>query len=160
MSALNLPLVGRALALQRPFESGNLARTMQPLHYSKTWLFLGLFLLAVIALLSLAQLPAPDIQMPTHFDKYEHIAAYAVAAFYWCQLFVKQRDRLLCAFALIALSGTLELAQGFLTQHRSGDWLDLVANTIGVMIGFAACKTIFGETIMRIDQRIRLKRDL
>jgi VanZ family protein len=131
---------------------------MQPLYYSKTWLFLGLFLLAIIALLSLSHLPAPDIQMPTHFDKYEHTLGYAVAAFYWCQLFTKPRHRMLCALALIIFSGGLELAQGFLTQHRKGDWLDLIANTSGVMIGFLACKTILGETLMRIDRQLRATR--
>ena len=43
---------------------------------------------------------------------------------------------LLFAFlAPIAMGGTLELAQAYLTTCRSGEWLDFVANTIGVCLG-------------------------
>ena len=34
----------------------------------------------------------------------------------------------------IALSGTIELLQAYCTEHRSGDWLDFAANTLGVLL--------------------------
>lgn len=37
--------------------------------------------------------------------------------------------------APIAMGGILELMQAYLTTCRSGEWLDFVANTIGVCIG-------------------------
>ena len=32
------------------------------------------------------------------------------------------------------LSGSIELAQSYLTEHRGGDWLDLAANIIGIVL--------------------------
>lgn len=34
----------------------------------------------------------------------------------------------------ILLGGSMELAQKYLTSHRSGDWLDFYANTTGVIV--------------------------
>ena len=36
-----------------------------------------------------------------------------------------------------AVGGLLELAQAYLTTYRSGDWMDFLANTVGVLIGTA-----------------------
>ena len=48
------------------------------------------------------------------------------------------RKLLVFAFlAPIAMGGILELMQAYLTTCRSGEWLDFVANTIGVCIGSA-----------------------
>jgi VanZ family protein len=33
------------------------------------------------------------------------------------------------------MGGMIELAQAYLTTCRSGEWLDLLANSIGVVIG-------------------------
>ena len=38
----------------------------------------------------------------------------------------------------IAFSGCIELAQSYLTEHRGGDWLDLAANTTGVLLAALA----------------------
>ena len=42
---------------------------------------------------------------------------------------------LLAFLAPIAMGGILELMQAYLTTFRSGEWLDFVANTIGVCLG-------------------------
>lgn len=45
---------------------------------------------------------------------------------------------LLAIVAPILYSGSMELAQLYLTNNRSGEWMDMAANTIGVITGAAA----------------------
>ena len=102
------------------------------------------FLIACIVLLSL--LPIPDVKMAKDIplaDKWTHMVMYGVlTSAVW---FETRRAGLslsalrVCLLFLlpVALGGLLELAQAYLTTCRSGEWLDFVANTIGVCIGTA-----------------------
>ncbi len=38
--------------------------------------------------------------------------------------------------ACVAYGGTLEVMQATIFSHRSGDWFDFIANTVGCTIGF------------------------
>jgi VanZ family protein len=131
---------------------------MQAFFHPKLWLGMGWALLVAVAVLSLAFVPAPDTPVPANFDKYEHLLAYAVLAGYWCQLFDKRPIQLLCACLLIIFGGALELAQAFATHHRSGDWWDLLANTLGVAVGWVSCQTRLGTLIKTLDDWLKLKR--
>jgi VanZ family protein len=131
---------------------------MQTFYRLKLWLSIGALLLTLIAVLSLAFVPAPSVPMPAHFDKYEHLLAYAVLSGYWCQLFQTRRAQVICAIALIAFGAALELVQAFGTDHRSGDWWDLLANTLGVLMGWMACQTRLGNLLTVMDQRLAKRR--
>ena len=54
---------------------------------------------------------------------------------------------LLGIIAPVILGGLMEIAQMYLTQNRSGEWADFIADTIGVLVGTAigyyAIRTIF-----------------
>ena len=73
-----------------------------------------------------------------HADKITHFIAYGVlaggAGLGGLRLFSR---RWLIIPGLILWSGALELLQG-LTQSRDPDWLDMVANSAGVLAGFIA----------------------
>ena len=103
----------------------------------------ALIIIVVIALLSL--LPIPDMKMGVEVplaDKWTHMVMYAALTLaIWfdyrrCHQRLETGKLLLWAFlAPIAMGGLLELAQAYLTTCRSGEWLDFVANTIGVCLG-------------------------
>ena len=103
----------------------------------------ALIIIVVIALLSL--LPIPDMKMGVEVplaDKWTHMVMYGVLTHaIWfdyrrCHQRLETGKLLLGAFlAPIAMGGLLELAQAYLTTCRSGEWLDFVANTIGVCLG-------------------------
>ena len=103
----------------------------------------ALIIIVVIALLSL--LPIPDMKMGVEVplaDKWTHMVMYGVLTHaIWfdyrrCHQRLETGKLLLWAFlAPIAMGGLLELAQAYLTTCRSGEWLDFVANTIGVCLG-------------------------
>lgn len=46
----------------------------------------------------------------------------------------KVRLSLLAIICPIVMSGVIELAQAYLTTYRSGDWVDFVANSTGVLL--------------------------
>jgi VanZ family protein len=104
---------------------------------------LALLVAVVIVLLSL--LPMPDMKVGVEVplaDKWTHMVMYGVLTLViWFEYrrSHKQWDigkLLLFAFlAPIAMGGALELMQAHLTTCRSGEWLDFVANTIGVCLG-------------------------
>lgn len=102
-----------------------------------------LFLVVCIILLSL--LPLPDVQMQMHVplaDKWTHMLMYGVLTLtFWLEYARGHRQRsvlhllVLGMAAPVAMGGLLELAQAYLTTCRSGEWLDFVANSIGVGVG-------------------------
>ncbi|MBR6030984.1 MAG: VanZ family protein [Bacteroidaceae bacterium] len=115
----------------------------------------SLLLTLVIVLLSL--LPIPDVKLADDVplaDKWTHMVMYGVLTLviWFDYKRSHQQDNfwrlLLFAFlAPIAMGGALELAQAYLTTCRSGEWLDFVANSIGVCIG-----TVGGLMIKKVKR--------
>ena len=108
------------------------------------------FLIVCIVLLSL--LPIPDVKMAEDIplaDKWTHMLMYAVlTSAVWFETrrvgLSLSALRVCLLFLLpVAMGGLLELAQAYLTTCRSGEWLDFVANTIGVCIGTAVGLFLF-----------------
>ena len=72
---------------------------------------------------------------PAHGDKVAHFAAYAVSSLVTLVAFGRhRRSAALVLFGLLIFGGALELLQAA-GGVRTGDWLDLLANTLGIMAG-------------------------
>lgn len=85
------------------------------------------------------------------FDKVVHAAMYfgTCSVLWWeylrIHLSISRRKLLAWAVAApIAMSGIVELAQEFLTTTRTGDWADLLANSVGVVAA-----AFFGRFVLR-----------
>ena len=104
-----------------------------------------LALLVIVAIVLLSVLPIPDMKMDVNVplaDKWTHMVMYGILTLVIWFEYRRSHSHwntwklLLFAFlAPIVLGGTLELVQAHLTTCRSGEWLDFVANTIGVCLG-------------------------
>ena len=94
---------------------------------------------AAIVWLSLT--PAPPKLDFEHGDKLGHFLAYGVLMFWFCLLYLKTRVRILYAAGFIAMGIGLEFIQGWLV-YRTYDPLDMLANTIGVALGWTAALVI------------------
>ena len=115
-------------------------------------------LLLAVGIVLLSLLPIPDLKMPVEvplMDKWTHMVMYGVlplTIWFDYKRSHKQYNAwrlLLFGFlAPIVMGGVLELMQAYLTTCRSGEWLDFVANTIGVCLG-----TIIGILIMIVAKR-------
>ncbi|MCS6787525.1 MAG: VanZ family protein [Thiobacillaceae bacterium] len=94
------------------------------------WLTGGCMVLAVVYF-SLIPSP-PEADLP-HWDKLNHLAAYAGLAWWFAQLGLARTP---VALALLALGGAVELAQGLIPSRQAG-LADMGANVLGVGLGLA-----------------------
>jgi len=93
------------------------------------WIACTIALLLVISCLSLFPLPElPD--MPGN-DKTGHLIAYATLML--PTALRRPKHWILIGLCFIAFSGLIELIQPF--ANRYGEWLDLAANSTGILLG-------------------------
>ena len=120
------------------------------------------FLIVAIWIICLVPIPenVPLGDVPM-MDKWTHFVMYGTLCVVMWWEYLRQHPQknagklfLLAFVAPIVMSGLIELAQAHLTGgNRSGDWLDFVANTIGVVLG-----NVIG--ILLAAFRAKVKRDI
>ena len=111
------------------------------IHYLKQYPF-SLLIICTICYLSLCTMPETDLDDVPFIDKWVHICMYGgLSGVLWIE-YVRAHRSIKFMKALLptvifplALSGTMELLQAYCTTTRSGDWLDMAANSIGVILG-------------------------
>lgn len=97
-------------------------------HRSGLWLWA--FVGCVLAVLVLAVIPSPPRVFTTGWDKSNHLLAFAVMAWLGCQAFPRR-----VAIILLAYGALIEILQSF-TPTRSAEWLDLLADCLGILLGW------------------------
>lgn len=87
-----------------------------------------------IFILSLFRMPSTGIKL-AHVDKVYHGFAYFVLTLSWLFTFYKKPNKkyLIVVFCII-LGIIIELLQYALTIYRTGDYLDVIANSIGALL--------------------------
>ncbi len=103
----------------------------------KYYIPISLLILSAILVLSLT--PVDKLPEVAGSDKTHHLIAYMALAF--PVALVKPKNWLFVILFYFGISGMIELIQPFV--NRSGEWLDLLANTSGLCIG------IFTATISK-----------
>lgn len=100
---------------------------------------LSLLCSLAIVVLSLAPIGAPEVASDVpFFDKWAHFVMYGGLSFL---LFLESRKHLPLPLAISLLlyasllGGLMELCQAYLTTYRSGEWMDFVADSVGVLLG-------------------------
>jgi len=112
----------------------------------KSWLKDKMFLIAVsitlsLVILSLMKIPAHNLGI-THLDKWQHCFAYFVLSISWLTVFYKKKKKLLIVVCCILLGIIIEILQNKLTSYRTGDYHDVIANSLGVLLGLFAFNKI------------------
>ncbi len=95
------------------------------------FVFWGSCLVTVIMLL------IPSHAIPSSFnfwDKAQHALTFFVLMFTGCIAY--SRQSVFIGLALIAYGTGMEVMQEYFTTSRNGDKMDIVADTVGVVIGF------------------------
>lgn len=113
------------------------------LHYLKNYP-ISLMLIIVICYLSFFTPPKTDMEEIPGIDKLVHTCMYGgLCLVIWFEYLrhhrTISRQKMLIGgiIAPTAMSGLIELAQAYCTTGRSGDWLDFLANTLGVLLATA-----------------------
>lgn len=112
--------------------------------YIKKYPF-SLFLVVAIWIICLIPIPETPLDDVPMIDKWTHFVMYGslcsvIFAEYAYRHIKTNIKRLAIGGVLlpIIMGGLIELAQAYCTDgNRSGDWMDWIANSIGVMIGTA-----------------------
>jgi len=100
------------------------------------WAAITLFILAVITALSLW--PLEKLPLVPGTDKTHHLIAYTALMF---PIALRKPNKWLSVgFLFIAYSGVIELVQPHV--NRYGEWLDLAANTAGIVLGLIIAELV------------------
>jgi len=102
----------------------------------KYWLHITILLLVSIATLSLW--PAAYLPKVPGTDKTHHFIAYA--ALMLPTALRKPKYWLTLTLAFLAFSGLIEIIQPYV--NRYGEWLDMAANSLGLVCGFILAKIL------------------
>ncbi len=112
------------------------------------WILLTLSILAAITALSLW--PLGKLPSVPGTDKTHHLIAYAVLML---PTALRKPDKwILLGLFFIAYSGAIELLQPYV--NRYGEWMDMAANTSGIVCGFIIAELInyFSRTFSNSSQ--------
>ena len=105
----------------------------------KVLIALGWAWVAAIVWLSLT--PSPPKVDFEQSDKLGHFLAYGSLMLWFCILYAATKARIGYAVGFIAMGVGLEFIQGML-GYRTYEVLDMLANTIGVLLGWAAAMLV------------------
>ena len=120
------------------------------LNWFKTWWWLGWGWVSLVWYLSLTAMP-PEIDLGlTVNDKIGHFIAYGWLMFWFGNLYRGLSVRLLYAGLFILMGVCLEVLQG-MGEVRQFEYYDMLANTMGVIIGFVLVLTPFSKLLARLE---------
>ena len=122
---------------------------MAELKYPKLWFGLGYLLLALVAYLSLVPITT---EVPAS-DKTLHLITYAGLSAFFTTLVQASRSLWLVAAGLVLFGVLLEILQG-LTGYRFFEWLDMLANSLGVLAGLLFRLTPIPIRFRRAEARL------
>lgn len=90
-----------------------------------------------LAVLTLSLMPAPPPALGTGWDKSNHLLAFATLTWLALHAFPQRLRSLL--LGLLAYGALIEILQSF-TPTRSAEWLDLLADCVGILLGWGAAR--------------------
>jgi VanZ family protein len=108
-----------------------------PYRYLRIWLVLGWGLVVSVVVLSLVPL---SVDLGEGRDKVGHFLSYGGLTFWFGMLYAGRGRQLRIAIAFSAMGVALEFLQG-LTDYRSFEIADMIANAVGAGIGWCAVQT-------------------
>ncbi len=96
--------------------------------------FFALAITIGIICLSLIKMPKTNIKI-SNIDKLYHSFAYFTLTISWLLSFYKKPEKkYVIVIGCIILGIIIEVLQGTLTIYRTGDYLDVLANSFGVLL--------------------------
>jgi VanZ family protein len=111
-------------------------------------LFIAIFVTLGILYLSLVKMPSYTVSI-SHLDKWQHCLAYFVLTFFWLFTFYKNERNYLVIFCCILFGIIIEVLQYTITNYRTGDYLDVLANSSGVLFGSLVFHQVFKKKLFK-----------
>ncbi|NOQ89196.1 MAG: VanZ family protein [Gammaproteobacteria bacterium] len=129
------------------------ARAVPDLKLRFLWLTIGYALVALVVFLSLTSSPVDlELGFPLQ-DKLFHALAYFTLMAWFSQIYHDRFQRNMIAVVFVLMGVTLEYLQGF-DPNRYFEIADMIANSIGVALGFSVALTSAKNILVRVEQVI------
>jgi VanZ family protein len=125
------------------------------LRFAWFWWVLGYLLVIFTIRDSLVSHP-PDFAVMVS-DKAVHFTGYFLLAT-WFGGVARPTRYWLVGLGLLALGGTIEIAQGAMHNGRDAEWLDMLANTLGVTTGLGLAWLGLGMWMVWVERLLRLQK--
>ena len=119
--------------------------------YRRLWLAVGWAMVIAVFVLSLVPL---SVDLSEGRDKVSHFVAYGSLMFWFGMLYRGLRRETIMAIGFVAMGITVEYLQGR-TGYRSFDVNDMVANAIGVAMGWVAVQTPLRRLLCWVERLLR-----
>ena len=117
------------------------------------WLSIGYVLIATVIYLSVTSEPVDlDVGLP-YEDKFFHALAYFSLMAWFGQIYHGKYQRYILAVAFILMGVGLEYVQSY-NHSRYSEIADMVANTVGVVLGFLLTLTQMKNCLIHIERKM------
>ncbi|HEY6241813.1 MAG TPA: VanZ family protein [Burkholderiales bacterium] len=120
--------------------------------HRRIWLLLGWGMVATVVVLSLIPV---EVDLGEGRDKVAHFVAYGSLSFWFGMLIEGRGRQFLAALGFAAMGVALEFLQG-LTDYRTFEVADMVANAIGAALGFGLARTPLRNAVGWMDSLIEI----
>lgn len=127
------------------------AKAIPDLKLRFLWLTIGYELVALVVYLSLTSSPV-DLELSFPYqDKVFHAFAYFTLMAWFSQIYHDRFQRNMIAAIFVFMGITLEYLQSF-DPNRYSEFGDMIANSIGVALGFSIALTGAKNILLRIEK--------
>ena len=120
--------------------------------HRRLWLLLGWGMVFSIVVLSLIPL---DVDLRTGGDKIAHFIGYGSMTFWFAMLFRGRGTQAGIAIAFAAMGVAIEFLQG-LTDYRTFEVADMIANAVGATLGWGLAQTPIGRALDWVERLLGL----
>ena len=134
----------------------NKANYHYKLHYKKSWITLGLLVVAAVFYLCLEEMPppVPFISIIPFQDKYIHFFVYMFLTWWFSRIYTRDKQLLIIFFTFCFMGLMIEILQT-LTEHRTCELGDAIANTLGCAFGTWNLAGIFPRGLISADHTLK-----
>lgn len=129
--------------------TNNQAPQRPPFQFAKLWLILGWMLISIVVVLSLWP-KSPQIVDSKLRSDLGHLFAYMLLMLWFANIYPQQRHKLWLGAAFTAMGICLEYLQGMIGD-RKFQYTDMLANSFGVVLGWALVKSRLGTCLSYFD---------
>ena len=134
-------------------KSMSVATVYPDLKLRNLWLVIGCLLVAFVLYQSLSSHPKVMSGMFHYEDKLYHALAYFTLMAWFSQIYHQAVQRIIIALLFVFMGLMVEYLQS-LNPYRSAEFWDMVANVIGVMLGFVLTLSAAKNILLRVEKQI------
>jgi len=123
---------------------------LRSLRYARYWALFGVIMTLIVVYLTL-EAPSGRISRIPHLDKAYHFGAFLCLTL-WFAALVERRGYWAVSIAMLVLGVVIELVQHWMALGRSAEFLDVVADAVGIAFGILFSLLIRDSWLQRVER--------